>query len=407
MKALMCHDFYQYQGGEDIVFADECWLLEEYGHQVVRYEKNNAQISSMNKLDLVRKTFWNAETYREVRDAIQAESPDVVHCANSFPLISPSLYRAVKDEGVPMVQTLHNFRLTCPGSTLMRDGRICEDCLGKRLALSGIRHRCYQGSFTATSISALMHAFHQLRGTWNDLVDQYIVLTEHSKSIFTEVGLPVDRMSVKPNFVRQDPGYVAHHDKQDYAVFVGRLSEEKGVRVMLDAWRTLSEKIPLVIVGEGPLADIVAAATEKDSRIRWVGQQSREATMRWIAAAKFLVFPSIWYETFGRSMIEAKACGTPVIASNIGAMSLLVTHLQTGLHYEPGNVADLIRQTNFLLDDDQLRSQLAKAGREQFENEFTPLKNIQMLLSVYRKAGAKIPLADFSSEFPATAETPV
>lgn len=406
MKALMCHNYYQFHGGEDVVFTDECWLLEQYGHRVVRYEMHNDQLSSMNKLDLVRKTFWNSETYQKVREVIQAESPDVVHCANSFPLLSPSLFQAAKDEGVPTVQTLHNFRLTCPGGTLMRDGRVCEKCLGKRFALAAIRHRCYQGSLAATSVSSVMHAYHRQRGTWNELIDQFIVLTEHSKSKFIEAGLPADRLNVKPNFVQPDPGYVADDYKGDYAIFVGRLSEEKGIRVLLEAWQTLSEKISLVIVGDGPLADIVSAASKRDSQIRWVGQQSRDETMRWIADAKFLVFPSIWYETFGRSMIEAKACGTPVIASNMGAMSLLITHLQTGLHFEPGNAADLARQCNLLLDDDQLRSRLGVAGRTQFESEFDAPTNISQLLAIYRKAGAKAPDSDLAIEYAEITEAP-
>ncbi|MCM2375146.1 glycosyltransferase [Aporhodopirellula aestuarii] len=392
MKALMCHLYYKYPGGEDVVYEDECWLLQEYGHEVVRYEAQNSQIDTMGKIDLARKSFWNPETYRDIRELIQRESPDVVHCANTFPLFSPSLYQAAKDEGVPTVQTLHNFRLACVGGTLLRNGEVCHKCLGKAMPLSGIIHRCYQGSLTASTVSALMHSYHRRRGTWSRLIDQYILLTPHSKEIFTAAGLPPERMTVKPNFVRPDPGFHDSRSKKNYAVFVGRLSKEKGLDVLMDAWSELSEfpDLELLIVGEGPLRGLVESAAQRDPRIRLAGQLPRDQTMQCIGAAKFLVFPSVWYETFGRTIIEAQACGTPVIASNMGAMATLIQHDQTGLLFEPGNAMQLAERCRNLLADEQLQKRLSVEGRAHYEREFSAETNLLQLLNVYNKAGVNL-----------------
>lgn len=404
MKALMCHNEYRHQGGEDVVFADECWLLEQYGHEVIRYTKYNQELDKLTKLELVRNTFFNDQTYREIREIIQAQAPDVVHCANPFPLLSPALYQAAKDEGVPMVQTLHNFRLTCPGSTLMRNGKICENCLGKPFALSGIIHRCYRDSVSASAVSAIMHAYRRARGSWTELVDQYIVLTDHSRQKFIQAGLPADRLTTKPNFVRPDPGFHDPQSRQPYAVFVGRLSREKGIEILLQAWKTLGQRLGLVIVGDGPYRALVQQHAARNPGIQFLGQQSQDEAIRQIAAAKMLVFPSIWYETFGRSLVEAKACGTPVVASNMGAMAELIQHGHTGLLFEPGNAQDLVAQCSALLDDPALRMSISSAARQDFEQHFTAERNLAQLLAIYGKAGVALAKRSDQPSLPPVAE---
>ena len=390
----MAHNFYRLQGGEDVVFEDECWLLEQAGHEVVRFEQNNHVIDEMGRVDLVRKTFSNRETEESVRRLIRETSPDVCHCANTFPLISPAIYRACHDEGVPVVQTLHNFRYMCPAGTLLRDGRVCTDCVGRKIAWPGVVHKCYQHSFAASAVSASMHAYHRFRGTWTESVDAYIVLTEHSRQQFIEAGLPEDKLHVKPNFVRPDPGY--EPNKGDHAVFVGRLSPEKGIDTLLDAWSILGDQLRLRIVGDGPLRSKVVDAARRNPSIEYLGQRSHAETMAEIRTARMLVFPSIWYETFGRCAIEAKACGTPVIASNHGAMAELVRHGETGWLFEPGNAADLAKACRYLMTHTEVSSQLSASGRADFEQRFAPEANLRRLLDVYRAAGmpaAKLDLA--------------
>lgn len=389
MKALMCHNFYRLAGGEDQVYHDECWLLRHYGHQVVTYDVHNDALQSMGRWDAIKSTFWNRDTYRNVRQLIQTHGPDVVHCANTFPLLSPSVYDAANAEGVPVVQSLHNFRLFCPGSTLLRDGRPCQECLGKRFAIPAVIHKCYRGSRSATAVSAAMHSYRKSRGMWTDQIDRFIALTHDSKRIFVEAGLPEAKISVKANFVRPDPG--VYSDKQDYAIFVGRLSAEKGIDVLIDAWESMSPQIPLKIVGDGPLADTLVARIADLPQVQWLGQRPFEEVLSLIGRARLLVFPSIWHETFGRSMIEAKATGTPVVASNLGAMAELNTDEVTGLLFQPGNAADLAAKVSRLLRDSELQSRIATAGRDQFEKHFTAEANIGTLLDVYRDAGAQIP----------------
>ena len=384
MKALLTHNFYRYAGGEDHVYRDETWLLREHGHQVVNYELSNTAIDSMGKFSIARNTFWNDTTYREVRNLIQQEAPDLLHSTNAFPLMSPSLYAAANHEGLPVVQSLHNYRLFCPGSTLLRNNVICEKCVGKRFAVSAVIHRCYQESYIASAVSATMHAYQWLRGTWTESVTQFIALTNHSREKFIEAGLPEDRIAVKPNFLRLDPGFKSL--KQNYAIFVGRLSPEKGISVLLDAWKTLAGELPLKIIGEGPLENEVATACSTLENVEYVGQQPFDKVLEMIGSARMLIFPSIWYETFGRSMIEAKAVGTPAIASNMGAMAELNTHMKTGLLFEPGKKDDLIAKVRMLLANPKLETSLALKGREQFEQNFTAKINLNLLLAIYQQA---------------------
>lgn len=386
MKALMCHNYYQAPGGEDQVFHDECELLHNRGQEVVRYRVHNDALASMGRWESAKKSVWNAQTYQEVRGLIRKHAPDVVHCANTFPLMSPSVYYAAAAEAVPVVQTLHNFRIFCPAGTLLRNHQPCELCLRKSFAWPAMLHRCYRSSVATTAASSAMHAYHRFRGTW-DMVSQYIALTDFSRGKFIAAGLPADKIVVKPNFVQPDPGF--RENKEDYVVFVGRLSPEKGIDVLLDAWRSEQRQIPLKIVGDGPLGDMVRAHCRANPMIQWLGAQPFERTLQLIAAARMLVFPSIWYETFGRSMIEAKAAGTPVIASDLGAMAELNTHGENGLLFEAGNAVELRTQVESVWDDDALARRLALGGRAQFESQFTADHNFHRLMEVYLKAGVQ------------------
>ena len=205
MKILLCHNYYQQPGGEDQSFELEATLLESRGHEVIRYTLHNEAIGQMKSWELVRRTFWNAPVYRELRELIVRERPAVMHCTNTFPLLSPSAYYAARAEGVPVVQSLRNFRLMCPGSLFLRDGRVCEDCRGKRLAWPGVLHQCYRHSPAASAVVAAMLAWHRQWGTWTRAVDLYFALTRFSRRKFIEGGLPADKVLVKPNFVHPDP----------------------------------------------------------------------------------------------------------------------------------------------------------------------------------------------------------
>lgn len=376
-------------GGEDHVYRDEGWLLEHNGHEVVRYERNNQTIDQFGSLELAKTTIWSRESFRAISDLIRLHRPDIAHFHNTFPLISASAYYAAHRAGVPVVQSMHSFRTVCPGTALLRDHAICEKCVGKRFAWPAVVHKCYRNDRKASAVTAISNAFHHLRGTWRNHVDRFIALTNHSRDKLIEGGVDQRRIAVKPNFVRPDPGC---HDpgrlesRGEGAIFVGRLVPEKGIETLLAAWKMLGHDRPLQIVGDGPLRDLVLKAQEENQAIRWLGQLPFDQVLAAIGNARFLAFPSIWYETFGRSMIEAFATGTPVIASDIGSMRELVTDEHTGLHFRAGDPADLAAKAKRLFEDDDLFRNLGAAARKEFEQKFSAEKNYPMLMDIYEQA---------------------
>lgn len=383
MKILLCHNHYQQPGGEDESFADEAWLLESRGHDVLTYTVHNDSIATMGRLELARKTIWNGEAFAAVRAILRRERPDVMHCTNTFPLLSPAIYYAARDEGVPVVQALRNYRLLCPNALFLRDGAVCEDCLGKRFAWPAVKHGCYRDSRAASAVVAGMLGLHAWWRTFEH-VRLFYTLTEFARGRFIAGGFPAERIAVKPNFIPTDrgPGTGAG----GYVVFVGRLSEEKGIETLLSAWSRVSGPTELHIVGDGPLSGRVQAAAAADPRIRWLGRRSSDEVDAIVADALALVLPSICYETFGRTIVEAYVRGTPVIASDLGAMAELVGHERTGLVFPPGDAAALAEQVERLRRDDGFRASLRLAARDEYERRFTPATNYELLLGIYRRA---------------------
>lgn len=382
MNILMAHNYYQQTGGEEQVFLSECSLLEKQGHQVYRYILHNDQIETTPSLKLLGKTIWNWDVYQEIRLLIQQHKFQVVHFHNTFPLISPAAYYATKAEGVSVVQTFHNYRLLCPNALFLRDGKVCEDCLGKAIPWQGIQHNCYRGSKSASAAVVAMLSTHRLLQTWNHQVDAYIALTDFARDKFIEGGLPADKIFVKPNFVDPDPG--VGEGKGNYALFVGRLSIEKGIDLLLEAWDKLGCKIPLKILGDGPLASQVSKAAQLIPEIECLGRRSMEDVYALMQNAQFLIFPSKWYEGLPRTLIESFACGTPVIAANLGAMSSFVTPYETGLHFQPGNADDLVTQVQWAIAHPELLSNMRSKARAEFEVKYTPENSYLQVLKIYR-----------------------
>ncbi|WP_342745952.1 glycosyltransferase family 4 protein [Brunnivagina elsteri] len=380
----MAHNYYQQTGGEEQVFLAECNLLENYGHQVYRYILNNDQIETTPPLELLGKTIWNRDVYREMRSLIQQHHIQIVHFHNTFPLISPAAYYAAKAEGAGVVQTFHNYRLLCPNALFLRDGKICEDCLGKAIPWQGIEHNCYRGSKSASAAVVTMLTTHRLLQTWNRQVDAYIALTDFARDKFIQGGLSPEKVFVKPNFVDLDPG--VGEGKGGYALFVGRLSVEKGIDVLLDAWAQIGTKIPLKILGDGLLASEVSKATKNLPGIEWLGRRPMDDVYALMQNAQFLIFPSKWYEGLPRTLIESFACGTPVIAANLGAMSSFVTPYETGLHFQPGNSDDLVTQVEWAIAHPELLSNMRHKARTDFEVKYTPENNYWQMLDIYRLA---------------------
>jgi glycosyltransferase involved in cell wall biosynthesis len=386
MKIIVAHNFYQQAGGEDQVFDAEVALLKRFGHDVHAFVRRNDQVEAMGKLRALAATIWNRESYRAMREMVEQTGATIVHFHNTLPLISPAAYQGAHDGGAAVVQTLHNFRLICPNALLYREGSPCEKCVGRSIAWPGVIHKCYRGSASASAAVAAMTAVHRAIGTYDKRVDAYIAISPSARKKVIEGGLPADRILLKPNFVDPDPRRGL--SSGGYASFVGRLSQEKGLETLIDAWDRLGGSVPLKIVGDGPLAPLVKSAVERHSNIEWLGRRNLDEVYEVIGNAAVHIFPSRCYETFGRVAVEAFAKGVPVIASRHGSMADLVDHGRTGLLFEPGNGVELAESVKQILGNEAERRVMCDAARAEYESRYTGDANHAMLMNVYAKARA-------------------
>jgi len=387
VNVLVVHNRYRERGGEDRVVALESALLERYGHTVVPYIVDNRDIDSIPTAMLPLLTIWNSKTVDAVKLLIGLERIDVVHVHNTLPLVSPSVYYAARSEAVPVVQTLHNYRLFCPSAQCVRNERPCTSCLGADVPWPAIRHACYRASRLATTAVAAMLVAHRVIGTWQSAVDSYIAPTEFARRLFIAGGVPAGRIVVKPHFVEPDPGVGAH--RGDDVLYVGRLSKEKGVQTLLDAWTHRPGLPPLRIVGDGPLAPVVADAAAQMNNVTWLGAQAPDVVHRLMQDARCLVFPSITFETFGQVIAEAFATGTPVITADGGAGRELVEHGRTGLLFRTADPVSLAAQVATLTADVRACESMGAAARRQFEQRLTADANYRVLFGIYSAAIAR------------------
>jgi glycosyltransferase involved in cell wall biosynthesis len=381
MKILLVHNSYQLPGGEDQVFAQETELLRGRGHQVIVYQASNDQVKGQNVLVTVANTIWNQRTHRELRQLMQREKPDIVHVHNTFQVISPAIYYAANEEGIPVVQTLHNFRLLCPASTFFRDGKVCEDCLGKSIPWPGVLHSCYRGSTLASAAVTAMLATHNYKQTWNETISAYIALTDFARNKFIEGGFPAEKIFVKPNYLQTDPG--PGDGKGNYALFVGRLTAEKGISTLLEAWRQIGNDFPLQIAGDGPLASSVEQASREMESVTWLKWLPRAEILQRMKDASVLILPSTWYEGFPMIITEAFAVGLPVIASNLGSMSSIVDHQRTGLHFEPGRAAALVEAVRWWSAHPAEAAFMRGEARLEYETKYTAEENYAQMMNIY------------------------
>lgn len=380
MKILFLHTHYQQPGGEDECFRAELGLLRSHGHEVIVYERRNDEIRELTPINVAMATIWNNRSYRDIARCIAVESPEVMHCHNTFPLISPAVYYAGHRSGIPIVQTLHNYRLHCPNALLFREGKPCEACLGKPLAWPGVAHKCYRGSRIQSLGVASMLAVHRGLGTWQRHIDVFFALSDFSRRKHIEGGLPAERIQVKPNFLPRDPGMGAGDG--GYAIFVGRLSPEKGISTLLQAWQQID--LPLKIVGDGPLM-MLKESVAPGAPIEFLGRQPSSRVLQLIKAARLLIAPSVCYENSPLAVLESFACGTPVLCSDLGAFRELVRNRHTGHRFAPGDVRDLVEKANLLLSDgDRLRA-MRGAVRREYEMKYSADANYRTLIDTYEQ----------------------
>lgn len=382
LRVLVVHNAYQFRGGEDSVVEAELALLRAHGHHVTLMQRNNDDIVGMSRLSLAASTLWSRDTGARLAAAVREHPVDVIHVHNTMPLVSPSVYWAADRLGIPVVQTLHNFRLLCPQATFLREGRVCEDCLG-HMPWQALRHRCYRDSAAQTGALVAMLGLHRGLGTYQHKVSRYIALNEFCKSKFVAGGLPADRIVVKPNFV-SPPDAVASDAVRSGGLYVGRLSVEKGIDVLADALALMpaQQAAAVTVMGDGPLRASMAPRLGQ----AYVGPQPLEQVMLALRSAAYLVLPSTCYEGFPRTLVEAYASGVPVIASRHGSLQELVEDGQTGLLFEPGDAADLARKLAWAEANPEAMRAMGRRARSVYQARYTPEHNVSLLTRIYRDA---------------------
>lgn len=324
MRIAVIHADYLEPGGETVSSRSEVRTLVDAGHEVFEYERTNRDFADRSSVRQIADLIYNRDVRRELASVFSAFRPDVVHCNNLFPSLSPSVYYAASASGAAIVQTLRNYRISCPSSTFFRNGAPCYDCLGKKLAAPGIRHACYRDSRPATAGVATMTALHHAAGTW-DMIDAYILLSQRSKALLSRSGLPVERFHVKYNVVHPvpDPGT----GTGGFFLFVGRLTAEKGVNEVLEAART--SPLPVHVVGNGALGPVVARAAER-GLLRWTPYLEHSQVLTLMGQARATLALPQWDEPFGRTVAESLAAGTPVVCTDAGALPELVQDGRSG-----------------------------------------------------------------------------
>lgn len=393
MRILIVHNRYRSgaPSGENRVVEEEAALLRRSGHQLLMFGESSDSIEEMSHLERAltpARVIWSDASRRRLRGVLRSFRPDVAHVHNTFPLASASVLAACRQENVPVVATVHNYRLVCAGGTLFRDGRVCHECLPERQGSvwPGIRHGCYRGSSLATVPIAASILVNDRR--WRTAVGAYLMLSGAEADIFRRSGFPAERVFVKPNFVTDRP--TVDGERGQHVLYLGRLAHEKGIVVLQRAWERLvasgRANRPLLIAGGGPLEDEVAAWAARTPDVEFLGHKSPAECAALTRRALAAVVPSSWEETFGLVVVEAMAAGVPSVAARHASFPDLIDDGTTGLLFKPGDAGDLAAQLGQLLDDPLRATQLGMQARVAYESRFTPEANLDLLLDAYHYA---------------------
>lgn len=386
MKILIIHNSYQVRGGEDEVVASEVKMLKDRGHEVAEYRRKNFSkdmVVRLLKSSLVGKSVDSLAVYHEVKEAIRQQRPDIVHIHNTFYVMTRAVYRACKDEGVPVVQSLHNYRFLCPIAIFWRPSvGVCEECLHQGFQ-AAVKNKCWKNSRWLSRFLVDAVASYREDDFIKRHVDKFIALNEVSQNKYQENGFKDCRFVVKPQFLDFDPGVSA--EKDDYGLFVGGFFAYKGVETLLQAWQKMDKSRRLKLIGDGPLLE--ALRTKYTSaNIEFLGRKPLNETLECMKRSLFVVVPSECYETGPRVIIEAFACGVPVVGSEIadgGAIGAVVEEGATGVLFKSRNVQDLAHKLRFMFDNKTKVLEMGRRARKEFESKYTVEKNYLQLIGIY------------------------
>lgn len=381
MKVLFVHNEYQQSGGEDVALQLEMKALHDSGHQVYSVLFSNKWESKRESKWMVAKNaIYNRASHRLMSQKLEEIKPDIVHVHNIFFRASPSILYACYTKKVPVVMTLHNYRLICSNALLLRNNRVCEDCINKTLQVPGIVHSCYHNSMAESMVVSAFSGFHKIAGTWKEKVNRYIALTAfaRNKILSSSLALRPDQIVVKPNY---SPDFgVGVYPREAFYLFVGRLSKEKGIETLLEA--TVQAGISLVVAGDGPERQGLEKRYAGIKQIQFLGNLEKSQVIELMKKCKALLFPSIWYEGLPYTILEAFSTGTPVLASKLGAMEELIEDGYNGIHFEAGNSASIIEA---LIRFEKPEScSLYSNARKFYEENFTLEKHAQAIVSIYQ-----------------------
>jgi len=388
MKILVIHNHYREPGGEDAVVEAEVKMLKDRGHKVIVYIRSNKEIEDMSffrrLVFIFRDSIWNKDSYQAIKNIIEKENPDIAHLHNVFLMMSPSVYVALREHGVPMIQTIHNYRLLCPKATFFRKNKICEKCSSGNYIYS-IIYRCWRGSGILTLLMSRILQYHERHGTFRKLIDHFITLTKLSRDKFIRAGFDPNSFTTKHNFVHA-PEIDLDREIENYALFVGRLSDGKGVATLLSAWQEM-EGYSLLIAGDGPMRKTMENFIKKNNikGIQMLGRKTNDEVRQLMYKANFLIFPSEWYECFPVTIVESFAMGTPVIASKIGGMMEIIEEKKTGLFFMPGDPSDLAKKAQWVLAHPEEMRTMGRNARQSYDEHFTPEVNYQTYMDIIQK----------------------
>lgn len=387
MRILQLHTRYRQPGGEDAVVGAERAALERAGHEVCQHLEENPGNAAAGAASLLA-SVWNPRSAHRVLDVIDRTRPDVAHVHNTWFASSPSVLSALRRRRVPVVMTLHNYRLVCANSLFLRDGVPCEKCLDRGRPWPAVRHRCYRNSRATSAIAATGIAVHRQLDTWTRLVDRFVVLSEFARHRMVRAGLPAQRLVLGSNFV-DDPGVrSAAPARSSTVLFVGRLSPEKGVSVLLDAWaKAATGALRLDVIGDGPERARLEQAAP--SGVEFLGRRDPAEVMRRLQQARALVIPSVWYEGQPITALEGLAAGTPLVLSDIGGLPEIVGGCVAGWVFPPGRADALAHRLEQLHDDKAVDSR-GECARQRYLDAFTPSAAVTRLESLYADARAAV-----------------
>lgn len=376
MKILQIHNKYLERGGEDTVVINERLLFQQNGHEVVLCEFDNQDLEGISKIAIFCKTIFNIKSYKKVIKDIETHKPDIVHIHNVFYTASPAIFFALKNKNIPAVMTIHNYRFGCIQGLLYRDKANCQLCLDKKSGFSGIKYKCFKGSYLKSLQLSLVNSAQKLAMRYSNPVKKYIFLAEFNKKLLSPVlSISEHEGVIKSNSVK-DCGYSPFEGREDFYLFVGRMNEEKGLKLLVNIF--IKNKKNLEIIGAGSLEDFVNETAKNHPNIYYQGYKDNAFIIDRLKKSKGLIVPSLTYEGQPMTILEAFSTGTPVFATNTKNLDTIITHGKNGFLFEPSN-PDIVFDNLDALNEKSVYLN----ARKTFQEKYSPESNYQQLMHIY------------------------